>query len=141
MLQAISHIPASAEAPRRAGKVLLVDDEPVTRTGLSALLRQGGLQVIEAATVEQALAAIVQSPDVVLLDLMLPDGPGLDVLRQIRSAGVPARVAVISGVTESLDDDPLPPGLRPDAVFPKPLDLDALREWLHIPAAARRAAR
>jgi DNA-binding NarL/FixJ family response regulator len=68
--------------------VLVVDDHEIVRRGLCALLRaEPGIRVIgEAATASSALARIpALRPDVVVLDIRLPDGDGVSVCREIRS--------------------------------------------------------
>jgi two-component system KDP operon response regulator KdpE len=76
--------------------ILLVEDEAPMRRFLRATLRAHGYQVVEATTVREGLAqAAGRNPDLTLLDLGLPDGDGLDVVRQVRrSAGTP--IIVIS---------------------------------------------
>lgn len=67
------------------GRILIVDDEQQIRRFLRISLASQGYSVIEAENGEQALAAAyIRSPDVVLLDLGLPDMDGHDVLRGIR---------------------------------------------------------
>lgn len=66
-------------------RVLVVDDEPHILRGLSASLNAAGYQVTGAATAEEALrAAAMRTPDVVVLDLRLPDASGLEVCRRLR---------------------------------------------------------
>lgn len=65
-------------------RVLVVDDEPQIRRALRRTLEAHGYDVRTAATGEDALAAVRWHPDVVLLDLMLPDIDGLDVARRLR---------------------------------------------------------
>jgi two-component system KDP operon response regulator KdpE len=65
--------------------VLLVEDEPQMRRFLAATLRSHAYQVVEAATAREGLAqAAGRNPDVILLDLGLPDADGLSVAREIR---------------------------------------------------------
>ncbi len=74
--------------------LLLVDDDETFRTVLSAELARRGWAVTAVATGAQALAAVAaEEPDLMLLDLRLPDADGLDVLRAVR--GHPARTEVI----------------------------------------------
>jgi DNA-binding NtrC family response regulator len=78
-------------------KVLVVDDEEVLRDVLSSLLEREGHAVREAATAEEALRlADQQIFDVVLLDLMLPDRHGLEVLRELRRRDPGIVVVVIT---------------------------------------------
>ncbi|HKE00525.1 MAG TPA: response regulator transcription factor [Planctomycetota bacterium] len=66
--------------------VLVVEDEPKIQAFLGAALGAHGYRVESARTAREALAiAALRPPDVVLLDLMLPDGSGVDVARQLRS--------------------------------------------------------
>ncbi len=67
-------------------QVLVVDDEPHIRTVLRGYLEAEGFAVSEAADGEAAVRQVRQSaPDLVLLDVMLPDIDGLEVLRQLRT--------------------------------------------------------
>jgi two-component system, NarL family, response regulator DevR len=74
------------EAPIR---IFLLDDHEVVRRGIAELLAAvPGFEIVgEAGTAEQALARVLASkPDVAVLDARLPDGSGIDVCRDIRSA-------------------------------------------------------
>jgi len=71
-----------SEGPR----VLVVDDEPQILRGVRVVLRNAGFHVDTAETVAEALDALaVRPPDALVLDLMLPDGTGVDVLRELRT--------------------------------------------------------
>ena len=70
-------------------RVFLVDDHEIVRRGVADLINaEADLEVVgEASTVKQALARIAAtSPDVAVLDVRLPDGSGIDLCRDIRSA-------------------------------------------------------
>ena len=79
-------------------RVLVVDDEPQIVRGLRVVLRNAGYQVDSAGTKEEALDALShRPPDAVLLDLVLPDGSGVDVCREVRGwSHVP--IVVVSAV-------------------------------------------
>ena len=65
--------------------ILVVDDEPQIVRGLKVILRDAGYAVETAVTKQEALDAVsVRPPDAVVLDLVLPDGSGVDVAREIR---------------------------------------------------------
>jgi len=65
-------------------RVLVVDDEPQIRRALTRTLEANGFEVRTVGTGEEALVALRWRPDVILLDLMLPDIDGLEVARRIR---------------------------------------------------------
>ena len=74
--------------PDRDLRVMLVDDHEVVREGLRALLnRRPGMNVVaEAGNVAQAIeVALREKPDVVVMDVRLPDGSGVEACREIRS--------------------------------------------------------
>src|SRR6267378_6068019 len=75
---------------------LLIEDEPQMRRFLRAALQSHEYQLVEATTAREGLAqAAGQNPDIILLDLGLPDGDGIDLTRRIREwAGTP--IVVIS---------------------------------------------
>jgi two-component system OmpR family response regulator len=106
---------ALGEPSTRPPRVLVVDDEPNISALLSATLRLVEFDVRVAETGHRALAAIEEfDPDLVVLDVMLPDLDGFDVARRLRATGqrVPvlfltARDAVedrISGLSAGADD-------------------------------------
>ena len=82
-----------------SGRVLVVDDEPQILRALKTSLRGAGYDVQTAETAEEALAAAALSrPDAVILDLVLPDGRGTDVCRELRTwSTVPVIVLSVVG--------------------------------------------
>jgi two-component system KDP operon response regulator KdpE len=71
-----------SEARRR---ILVCDDEPQILRALKVILREAGFEAVPAETAEEALdRAAVQPPDAAILDLVLPDGDGVEVCREIR---------------------------------------------------------
>jgi DNA-binding NarL/FixJ family response regulator len=79
-------------------RVLLVDDHPTILSGLRADLSSPEFQIVgEAGTGEEALRLIQELvPDVVILDLGLPDIGGMEVIRRLKTAGLPTRVLILS---------------------------------------------
>jgi two-component system KDP operon response regulator KdpE len=66
-------------------RVLVVDDERQILRALKVILREAGYEVIEATTIEDALDhAAVRPPDAAIVDLMLPDGSGVELCRRLR---------------------------------------------------------
>lgn len=66
-------------------KILVVDDNESTRYLLSRALRQAGYQIVEAATGEEALALVKERPDLVTLDVHLPDINGMEICKRIKA--------------------------------------------------------
>ena len=86
-----------------AARVLVVDDEPQVLRSLSAALGAAGYAVATAATAAAAIgAAALNPPDAVVLDLLLPDGTGVDVCRRLREwTQVP--IIIVSAVDEETE--------------------------------------
>jgi two-component system KDP operon response regulator KdpE len=83
--------------------VLVVDDEPQILRALQTNLRGAGYDVATAATGQDALAAAaMRPPDAVILDLVLPDGSGVDVARELRSWSA-APILVLSVVGDEAE--------------------------------------
>lgn len=85
-------------------RLLLVEDDAPLRRMLCLALADEGYDVLEAADAEAAFRRLEERPDAVLLDLLLPDAHGLDVLRRIRAA-TPIPVVVISALSAAEDVD------------------------------------
>jgi two-component system nitrogen regulation response regulator NtrX len=78
-------------------QVLVVDDEMLIRQSLHAVLAEEGFAVAAAESASEAWRAFERDrPDVVLLDLALGDGNGLDLLRRMKELAPPTNVVVIS---------------------------------------------
>jgi two-component system KDP operon response regulator KdpE len=66
-------------------RVLVCDDEPQILRALKVILREAGFEAVPAETAEEALDRVaVHPPDAAIIDLVLPDGDGVEVCRQIR---------------------------------------------------------
>jgi two-component system KDP operon response regulator KdpE len=122
-----------------AAKVLVVDDERPIRKLLRMGLTAQGYEILEAPDGKTSLELLAQKPDLVVLDLGLPDIQGLDLLRMIRARNVSVPIVVLSsrsdepGKVEALD-------LGADDYVTKPFGMDellarmraALRHQLHV---------
>src|ERR1051325_9633794 len=83
--------------PESKGSLLVIDDEPGIRESLESLLTDEGYAVDLAPTGEDGLRLLDRKPfDLVLLDVMLPDKSGLEVLRDIRSTNQSLAVVMIT---------------------------------------------
>ena len=92
-------------AEAAAVRILVVDDHPIWRDAAARTLTEGGYSVVGAAgTGAQAgRVALATRPDVVLLDLNLPDLPGAEVTRQLLAALPAVRVLILSASGERQD--------------------------------------
>jgi two-component system OmpR family response regulator len=92
------------EAETASVRLLVVDDEATILELLAGSLHLAGFEVMTAASGAEAVRATASSrPDLVLLDVMLPDGDGFEVLRRIRSAGSEVPVIFLTARDEVPD--------------------------------------
>jgi two-component system OmpR family response regulator len=85
-------------------RVLVVDDEPSIVDAVATCLRYEGFEVEEATTGRAALAKAQESPpDLILLDIMLPDLDGIEVTRRLRSDGIHTPILFLTA-RDSIDD-------------------------------------
>jgi DNA-binding response OmpR family regulator len=110
--------------------VLVVQEDSISRSALAWLLKELGFQSIVAGDLAAAREVLgTTTPQVLILDLMLPDGNGTELLAEIRRAHWPITVAVVTGVTDQLKLHELM-AWKPDAIFGKPLDVHDFDDWL-----------
>jgi two-component system, OmpR family, KDP operon response regulator KdpE len=106
-------------------KILVIDDEPPIRKLLRMGLGTQGYQTIDAANAKAALDLMAEKPDLVILDLGLPDMQGLELLRMIRVRNENVPIVVLSsrgdeaGKVQALD-------LGADDYVTKPFGMDEL---------------
>lgn len=108
--------------------ILVVDDYSDNRTLLAAWLRAKGFKVIEAADGKEGLLQANRSqPDLILMDLAMPELDGIEATRQIRERRVLSKTpifAISAYATHDVKEDALAAGCN--EVFAKPLDLVSL---------------
>jgi DNA-binding response OmpR family regulator len=109
---------------KRYGTILVVEDEATLRQVITRNLEARGHAVLGAETAAEALRHLSGlKPDLMLLDINLPDRSGWDVLRELRERGLEVPTVIVSAVRVS------PARLaefQPLAHLPKPFPLDAL---------------
>jgi CheY-like chemotaxis protein len=114
--------------------VLLVEGEPVTRTGITAFLRETGFQVIEAANTVEAWTTLEARPEVQVLfaDLDVTNGPdGLELARKVHERWPTIGLIITSGRVRHLSPSAVPG----DGCFvPRPLPVDTLLHELRVAA-------
>jgi DNA-binding response OmpR family regulator len=80
-LDRVDEQPGPRSTPRPTPRALIVDDDEGFRLGLAELVKREGFSVASAGSLKQAREEIAASPpDILLVDLHLPDGSGLDLL-------------------------------------------------------------
>jgi two-component system nitrate/nitrite response regulator NarP len=84
-------------------RLLLADDHPMIRTAIEVLLRETSYEIVGvAASGAETLTSVERlKPDVLLLDLQMPDGTGMDVFRELKSKGGAPRMIIL---TAAIDD-------------------------------------
>lgn len=116
----------SAEVPVLEKKILLVEDETVFAKAVLKHLQRAGYKLFLAADLETARVEFKENPpDLVLLDMRLPDGSGLDLLSEIKSSNPNLAVLVMSAYGE-LEDAVSAMKLGASDYLKKPIDLDEL---------------
>ena len=108
--------------------ILVIEDYPDSRTLLSSLLRAKGYKVVEARDGKEGLRQVNRSiPDLILMDLAMPEMDGLRATRQLRERHTLARTpifAITAYGTADVKDDAIAAGCA--EVFLKPLDVESL---------------
>ena len=98
-LQAVADPPAKAPrtAPRTAPRILVVDDDDSIRDLLTMALAHSGYEVVLATSCLDARNAVERSkPELIVLDVMLPDGDGIELCRRLRAGGTRAPVLFLT---------------------------------------------
>ena len=118
----------------RVRRVLLVEDEPTLRRVIARNLVSRGLDVQEAGTAQDAVDVATNArPDLLLLDINLPDQTGWDVMRELRRRSNEVPTIILSAVRVShsrLEE------FHPIAYLPKPFPIEALLRLVFPPADA-----
>ena len=122
-----------------AEKILVVDDDIDTLRLVGLMLERQGYQIIAASTGQQALSlARIEKPDLILLDLMMPDIDGITVARRLRSGPETKDILIIMFTAKGQTDDKLEGfGAGADDYLTKPTQP---RELIaHVKAVLKRA--
>lgn len=109
--------------------VLVVEDDQQVRTLVTTILKKLGHRTVEATNAWQALAALQQPVDLVILDVRMPyDISGNNLIHTLKDLGTEVPVIVFSGWTEDLDDE-LPSFVK--TVLEKPVRVEKLVETIN----------
>jgi two-component system response regulator DevR len=85
----------------RFARALVVDDDDALRRGLARLLRTGSVEVCEAKSVAEGLKLLAGEPDLVITDVRLPDGSGLDLVERASLQQPTPVIVAISGLASA----------------------------------------
>ena len=89
-----------SEAPT----ILIVEDDAAMRAGLEDNLEIDGYKVVTASTVRDGrIAALKSNPDLIILDVMLPDGDGIDLCKQLRAEGRTQPIIMVTAKGAEMD--------------------------------------
>jgi DNA-binding response OmpR family regulator len=104
--------------------ILAVDDNEALRYSLVRTLRDAGYQVIEAGTGSEALSLAAENPDVITLDVHLPDIPGFEVCKQLKSDPATSHIPILHLSSTYIDAEARVQGLSSgaDAYLAESLD-------------------
>ena len=119
--------PSKCDAMNKATRILVVDDEPAVLELFSMILRRAGYEVWEASSGQQCLQMTRERrPDLVLLDVMLPDLGGIDICRQIKAdaALLDIFVVLVSGKATNAADKVDAAETGADDYIVKPVNAD-----------------
>lgn len=95
---------------------------------MAIILRLRGYALLEAGTVAEAMIGLAHNPSWVLLDLMLPDGNGIEVVRRIRETNMTTKVCLVTGCEIEMQDEALKAGAN--CAIRKPVVMDTLFQKL-----------
>jgi CheY-like chemotaxis protein len=117
-------------------KILVVDDEPLVRLFVVAMLENNGFAVLEASSGEEGLQCFSQNSDVklVLSDLLMPGMSGLEMTRRILTADQSVKVLFMTGMDPNGSLTELPK--KQYSLLQKPFTLDILLKSVHDCLAA-----
>ena len=115
--------------------ILIADDEEKVRRLISKMLKESGFDVIEACNGNECLSMYnTQSPDLVLIDIIMPEKDGITTIKQIKSEDRLVKVVAMSGGLVMTPDAYLDEAreIGADYVIPKPLDRRQLIDTIQI---------
>ena len=117
----------------KPSKILIVESDPSSLEALREMCAVLGYAADEAASVAEGMAYLERArPKCLLLGMMLPDGSGVQILKEVRDRFLPIKVAVMfssADLREILDEVN---HLRADGLFLRPLNIPSVASWLWL---------
>jgi PAS domain S-box-containing protein len=122
-------------------QILNVDDQEASRYAVTRVLRQEGFSVTEGANAADALRLAMEEPDLIILDVRLPDMNGFDVCRKIKSEPATSMIPVLLLTSTYQDDESKVKGLDSgaDGYLTQPIEPPVLIAYINALLRARKA--
>jgi len=129
--EADSYTDITQDDRKRIGRVLIVDDHSEFRRPLASWLAQRGYHILEAQDVAEALQQVARQPcQILLTDLNLPDGDGLELARQLRQSAQPPWVCLMSSPDWLAERSVEVEAAQVAQIFIKPVDVEEIDAFL-----------
>jgi CheY-like chemotaxis protein len=123
----------SSSAAGKSSKILIVESDPSSLEALREMCAVLGYPADEAATIADGMAYLERAkPKCLLLGMILPDGNGVQLLRQVRERFLPIKVAVMFSSADPRDLLDEVNQLRADGLFLRPLNIPSVASWLWL---------
>jgi len=118
---------------QKAPRILIVESDLSTLEALREMCAVLGYAVYEVSTVAEAMTYLERSrPRCLLLGMVLPDGSGVSILRQLRERFLPIKVAVMFSSADPRNMLDEVNHLRADGLFLRPLNIPSVASWLWL---------
>jgi DNA-binding response OmpR family regulator len=118
---------------QKASRILIVESDPSSLEALREMCAVLGYAVDEVSTVAEGMAYLERSrPRCLLLGMVLADGSGVSILRQVRERFLPIKVAVMFSSAEPRGMLDEVNQLRADGLFLRPLNIPSIASWLWL---------
>ena len=123
----------SPSVGHKAARILIVESDPASLEALREMCAVLGYVADEAESVADALAYLERGrPKCLLLSMVLPDGSGVEILRQLRERFLPIKVAVLFSSADPRGMLDEVNRLRADGLFLRPLNIPSIASWLWL---------
>ena len=117
----------------RSSKILIVESDPPSLAALREMCGVLGYPADEVSTLAEGMEYLEKSrPKCVLLGMVLPDGSGVKILRQVRDRFLPIKVAVMFSSADPRGMLDEVNALRADGLFLRPLNIPSIASWLWL---------